>query len=97
MVIFNQQGWKKQEIKGGIDKDEGRKLQAPSSLPPLFFNNCLYGANLGTTATFCTFLFINHIGFPLFNGFRRTFLSTGSTSDTLFRNDVGHHHHLLYI
>jgi len=25
MVIFNQQGWEKQEIEEGIDKDEGRK------------------------------------------------------------------------
>ncbi len=26
MVIFNQQGWEKQEIEEGIDKDEGMKV-----------------------------------------------------------------------
>jgi hypothetical protein len=78
-------------------KRYGEEIGVPSSLPPLFFNNSLYGTDLGTGPTFGTFLFINHIGLPLFNGLRRTFFSTGSTSDTLFRNDIGHHHHPLYV
>jgi len=32
MVIFNQQGWEKQETQEGIDKDEGRKYK---SHPPI--------------------------------------------------------------
>jgi len=44
MVIFNQQGREKQEIEGGIDEDEGRKVR---SHPPFH----LYGVHFSTIAS----------------------------------------------
>jgi hypothetical protein len=35
MVIFNQREWEKEEIKGGIDKDEGEEITGP--IPPSTF------------------------------------------------------------
>jgi len=43
MVIFNQQGWGKQEIEEGIDKDEGRKYKSrpPFHVYPVRKPRCL--------------------------------------------------------
>jgi hypothetical protein len=65
-----------------------KKLLSP--FPVSFFDDRLNRAYLKAASTFGTFLVVDHIGFPFFNGFRGAFFRTGPASHTFFRNDIGH-------
>jgi hypothetical protein len=49
-----------------------------------FFDDRFNRANLKTASTFGTFLFVDHIGFPFFNGFGGAFFRAGPASHTFF-------------
>jgi hypothetical protein len=88
------QGWLV-DGKGIRSERRGRVLKELLSPFVSFFDDCLNRAYLKAASTFSTFLVVDYIGFPFFNGFRRTFFCTGPTSHTFFRNDISHGHHLL--
>jgi len=63
-----------------------RKEFSEDSSPPSisFFDDRFNRANLKTASAFGTFLFVDHIGFPFFNGFGRAFFGTRPASHTFF-------------
>jgi hypothetical protein len=75
-------------------KEEEGHMESSSS-EGLFLHDCFDWANLKTAPTIRTLLFVDHIGFPFFNGFCRAFFRTGPTSHTFFCNHISHWHHLL--
>jgi hypothetical protein len=100
IIIVTTSGADFQSMTGGNLSEEGRSKgeegEGRNSPFILFFYNGFDRTYLRTASTFGTFLFINHIGLALFNGFCGTFFSTCSASHTFIRNHVGHWHHPLY-
>jgi len=74
-----------------IGREKEEEVQKEFSSPEiLFLHDRFDGAYLKTAPAIRTLLFIDHIGFPFFNGFSRAFFCTGPTSHTFFRNHISH-------
>jgi hypothetical protein len=88
--------WGEEFAEKVIGRENGEGVQRKFSSPEvLFFHDRFDWANLKTAPTIRTLLFVDHIGFPFFNGFRRAFFCTGPTSHTFFCNHISHWHHPL--
>jgi len=85
------------ERNAGKQKGEGGDAENHPFPSILLLNNGFDRTYLSATAAIGTFLLVNHIGFPLFNGFCRTFLCTGSARHAFIGNHIGHVDHLLYL
>jgi hypothetical protein len=81
------------KVTGGEKEEEVEK--GSSSPEILFLHDRFDRAYLKTAPTIRTLLFVDHIGFPFFNGFSRAFFYTGPASHTFFRNHISHWHHPL--
>jgi hypothetical protein len=88
--------WGERDTGKVIGRGKEEEVHKKSSSPEdLFLHDRFDWANLKTAPTIRTLLFVDHIGFPFFNGFRRAFFCTGPTSHTFFCNHISHWHHPL--